>query len=66
MTCEVKEKKMDAHVGYSFNCDGGSPPEVIDWMTKFGSTSTCCSPYDMFRGGPIIGKCPLTHDRCVR
>jgi hypothetical protein len=53
-------------IGPPLNMSYGEQHVDVDPNFVIQSITTGGSPYDMFRGGPIIGKCPLTHDRCVR
>jgi len=46
----------------AFNCNGGDPGIVVDWLGQNNSfvTNTCCAPYDQTNGGNVVGVCPTT------
>lgn len=44
----------------TFDCNGGWPATVINWMNDNPITNVCCFPYNQGRGGSISGRCPTS------
>jgi len=47
-----------------FDCNGGWPNKVIDYMVGVGNRGVCCMPYMQGKGNPILGVCPVDDQSC--